>query len=468
MSTPEDRFRRRLQGDVLLGTTPRGRDIHLDRELRLQHLYCIGRSGYGKTTMLRNLIGQDLLAGAGLAVLSPDDEMFRDHLLPTIPKHRIKDVIYVDPKDAELPVPLNPLHLAPGEDIHEMVDNNQRVLLRLVEGQTEATGAHRMQRILYHSLYTLTEIPGHTLLDMRRLLSRNDDGSRFRKSLLPRVTDPETRAFWTDDYESFPKDAHQAVLNRLGQLLTPPVRTVLCTPGACLNFRHAMDSGKILLFRTTATACKGPGNANVVGQFVVNKLLVAALSRDDTPESKRPFFPIYIDEFQNFCGADLETYRVMFSRTRKFHAPLTIAHLETGDFSESLVRHILGTVTTLVIFQTSYTDAKRLSRELVYRTRSLDKFGREQWDLVALDPKHLGSLPKYHAYAKVNGEVVRLKMAPQPRSGSGDIAREVVRHSRERYGVAPSRGAPDPGRTSPRPPEDQPPLDQVDPADPFS
>jgi len=446
-----------VRGDVRLGTThPGGQDVYLDPELRTHHVYCIGRSGYGKTTMLRNLIGQDLLVGHGLAVLAPDDEMFRDQILPSVPEHRVDDVVYVDPEDSDRPVPLNPLHLAPGERLHEKVDETLRAFLRLVEGQADATGAHRMQRILRHTLHTLIEIPGRTLLDIPRLLRRDDEGNRFREWAVPQISDESTRAFWQADYKDFPKDAHQSVLNRLDALLTPPVRNLLCTPGACLNFREAMDSRKILLFRLTAKAMQGAGNAGLVGQLVIAKLKLAALSREDVPERDREFFPIFVDEFQNFCGASLDDYREMFSRTRKYRAPLTIAHLETGDFSESLVRHILGTVSTYVFFQTSHFDARRLSREMV------QAFAGE---LTALDPNNLVSLPRGYAYCKIRGDVVLLKMQPPPRAGSHAIARRIIRHSREQYGVpvlAPTIPAPPPSA----PPQPGP-LDDLDPDQVF-
>jgi len=459
LGRPINRVRAPLDGIVLGHAMSSGVAVELDDELRTQHTYIIGKSGKGKTTLLRNLIAQDLRRGHGLAVLAPDDEFFRDFLLPSIPDDRIRDVVYLDPADLERPIPLNPLHLAPGEQLHEKVDETYRAFLRLVEGQGDSAGAHRMERILRASLQTLMEIPGQTLLDIPRLLRRNPEGDKFRAWAVEQVGDEFIKTFWTEDYPSFDKTAHQAVMNRLDRLLTPPVRRMLCTPGACLNFRKAMDSKKVLLFRVTEKALQGTGNAHLVGQLIVAKLKLAAISREDIPEADRQFFPVFIDEFQHFCGSSVEDYREMFSRTRKYRVPLTVAHLETGDFSEPLLRHILGTVSTLVFFATSASDARRLCRELVYRRPSDSK-------LVSLDPNEVIALPRGRAYAKVNDEVLQVRTLPAPARGTHERARQVVATSRELYGAGSNPGT----ATSAGPPKvaaAKTALEDIDPGDVF-
>jgi hypothetical protein len=447
-------------GSVLLGRATVSRvTISLDEELRTQHVYIIGKSGKGKTTLLRNMIEQDLRLGHGLAVLAPDDELFRDYLLPSIPENRIQDVIYVDPADSERPVPLNPLHLDRNEDLHEKVDETYRAFLRLVEGQGDAGGAHRMERILRATLQTLMAIPNRTLLDIPRLLRRNPEGEKFRAWASEQLADEVLANFWTEDYPAFDKVAHQAVMNRLDRLMVPPVRRMLCTPGACLNFREAIDSNKVLLFRVTSSALKGTGNANIVGQLIVAKLKLAALSRQDVPEDKRPFFPVFIDEFQHFCAGSLEDYREMFSRTRKYRVPLTVAHLETGDLSDQLLRHILGTVSTLVFFATGASDARRLCKEMVYRRESDGK-------LVSLDPNEVVYLPRGRVYARVNEHVLQVETPPAPDRGTHERARQVRESSRQLYGVAlgPTLGAP---ATAAAPRPAPAPLEDIDPGDVF-
>jgi hypothetical protein len=462
----EDRIRQRLSGQgerapgkVILGRSTISRAaISLDDELRTQHVYIVGKSGKGKTTLLRNLIEQDMRLGHGLAVLSPDDELYRDYLLPAIPEDRIRDVIFVDPGDIDSPVPLNPLHLAANEDLHEKVDETYRAFLRLVEGQGDSSGAHRMERILRATLQTLMAIPNRTLLDVPRLLRRTPEGDKFRAWACEQLSDEVLKAFWTEDYPSFDKASHQAVMNRLDRLMTQPVRRMLCTPGACLNFREAIDSRKILLFRVTARAVKGAGNAHIIGQLIVAKLKLAALSREDVPEADREFFPVFIDEFQNFCSGSVEDYEEMFSRTRKYRVPLTVAHLQTGQLSEPLLHHILGTVSTLVLFATGALDARRLCREMVYRNGD----GK----LVSLSPHEVVALPRGRVYAKVEDQVVQVQTPEAPRRGTHERRRQVIESSRQLYGVAvepTAKTAPTVGTVITA----HLPLEQIDPGDVF-
>jgi len=433
--------------------------VWLGREERTQHVYIVGKSGKGKTTLLRNLIAQDLLLGHGLAVLAPDDEFYRDFLLPSIPESRVRDLIYVDPGDMDRPIPLNPLHLAPNEDLYEKVDETYNVFLRLVEGNADTAGAPRMERILRATLQTLMMIPNRTLLDIPRLLRRNPEGDKFRAWACEQLSDEFLRSFWTEDYPSFDKVAHQAVMNRLDRLMTPPVRRMLCTPGACLDFREAIDSNKVLLFRVTSTALKGAGNAHIVGQLIVAKLKLAALSRQDVPEDQRPFFPVFIDEFQHFCSGSVDDYGEMFSRNRKYRVPLTVAHLQTGELSDSLLKHILNTVSTLVFFATGASDARRLCREMVYRRAS-------DGEIVSLDPNEVVFLPRGRVYARVDERVLQIETLPPPPRGTQERARQVVESSRRLYGVGLAVPSSPPSAT-PAPLSLTQALEDIDPGDVF-
>jgi hypothetical protein len=466
MRTPEQRFWRKalaaLDGPTTRGGVSIGRrgssgeHVTLDPELRSQHVYILGRSGYGKSSLMRDMIRQDLRAGNGLALLTPDDEEFRDHLLPSIPKERWDDVVYFDPEDPDFVVPLNPLHLTPGEDLDAKTDETVTALLRMAED--DQTTAIRMRAILRNAVSTLTQIPGSTLLDVDRLIHPRD--ASFRTWAAAQIPDERERAFWTMVFADFGKDAYTTVATRLDRLLKPRrIRNLLCTPGTCFDFRSAMDSGKILLFRLSSKACGGSANAAIVGQLVIGKLQLAALSRDDTPrEARRPFY-IYVDEFQKFAGTSLETYKELFERSRKFLTPLTIAHLHTRGIPGALVEHIIGTVTTYILFQLGRPDARRLSRELVYRN--------SDGDYATISPESLGDLPKFRAYARVEREVHRLHTPGPGKRGKAEVAQEVMRRSRERYAV--STHLPKvPGRTPPAQSGDQQPLEKVDPGDPFA
>ncbi len=418
--------RRLLQGDLLLGTSPEGEVAYLPEKLRFQHQYIVGKSGFGKTTLILNMVRQDLLAGRGLAVIGPDEDLFERQILPLIPEERLDDVVYMNPADTERPVPLNPFHVGPGEDLDLKVDDTLTVLRRIF-GDDTGGGAPRMETILRHAVHTLTRVPCSSPLDIERLLDRDD--VTYRNWVVSRLQDEESRRFWTTVYPAYPKDAHLSVLNRLSPFLQPQrVRHTLCAAGA-FDFRRAMDTGKIVLVNLSESRL-GTGNARIIGQLVVTRLSLAALSRADLPEPfRRPFF-VYIDEFQTFCGASAESYQTMFSRTRKYHVPLTIAHLQTRDLPEAVMRNILGTVSTLVVFRVGHDDATRLGRELITPTGT-DR-GTE---LRPLEPGLLVDLPVGHAWCRIGNHTRYLVTPPPPADGTKHIAVEAKRRSRASFGV---------------------------------
>ncbi len=410
---------------VLLGEHPLGDTrlpVVLPDALRSRHMYVIGKSGSGKTTLLRNLILQDLDAGRGLAVLAPEAEMLRDELLPFIPEHRWNDLIYVDPADTERPIPFNPLHMEAGEDLDLKADETFTIFQRVYQDEGGG-GAPRMEQILRQGLYLLMQIPGTTLLDFERLLDRQDDS--FRRWAVAQVNDPEIERFWLHTYSAYPKDAHLPLVSRLGRFLRPRVvRSLLCAPG-CLNVRQAMDEGKVLLFNLS-DGLLGATNAELLGQLVVAKLQMAAMSRANAPKEARRPFSVYLDEFQTFCGVAATSYERILSRARKYNLSLILAHQQTGQIPEQLMREILGNVATVVCFSVSASDAKRLGRELV---------GEVDGEAIALDPKELLSLRVGEAWCRISRNVFFLRTRNAPEDGSARVREEAVRRSRLRHGV---------------------------------
>ena len=410
---------------VLLGEHPLGKSrlpVLLPDGLRVRHAYVVGKSGSGKTTLLRNMILQDLEAGRGIAVLAPEAEMLRDELLPFIPEHRWNDVVYVDPADTERPIPFNPLHLDEGEDLDLKVDETFTIFQRVYQDDGGG-GAPRMEQILRQGLYLLIRIPGTTLLDFERLLDRQDDS--FRIWALSQVRDAEAERFWRHTYPAYPKDAHLPLVSRLGRFLRPRVvRSLLCVPG-CLNVRSAMDQGKVLLFNLS-DGLLGASNAELLGQLVVSKLQMAAMSRADAPKDARRPFSVYLDEFQTFCGVASTSYERILSRARKYGLNLVLAHQQTGQIPEHLMREILGNVATVVCFNVSASDAKRLGREMI---------GEVDGEPVPLDPRELLSLRVGEAWCRIARNVFFLRTHPAPDHGPARVREEVVRRSRLRYGV---------------------------------
>jgi hypothetical protein len=400
--------------------------VCLPESLRTRHVYMVGRSGSGKTTLIRNLVLHDLTAGHGLAVIAPEAELVEQELLPLIPEPRWDDVVYVNPADTAAPVPLNPLHLEEGEDLDLKVQETLSILHRLFDEEGGSGGAPRMETILRQALYTLTQIPGTTLLDLEPLLDRQDES--FRRRLLQHLPDEEARHFWTNVYPAYPKDAHLAILNRLGRLLKPKVvRSLLCAPGGNLNIRRCMDEGKVLLFNLS-DGILGEQNAQLLGQLVVAKVQLAAMSRANAPkESRRPFY-LYVDEFQSFCSTAASSYEKILSRARKYGLGLVLAHQQTGQITEPVMREVLGNVSTVLVFNVGASDARRLSRELV---------GEIDGQPVPTEARELLSLKVGEAVCKIGRNVLPIVTLPVPGRGRARVREEVVRRSRLTYGRPP-------------------------------
>lgn len=404
--------------------------VKLPERLRQRHMYVVGKSGSGKTTLLQNLILQDLKAGHGLAVLAPEQEFLTEELLPFIPEDRMEDVIYVNPGDTERPVVLNPLHVDQGEDLDLKVDETLTVLHR-VFAEDGVGAAPRMEAILRHALYALMQVPGATLVDLQKVLDRGR--SEYRQWIVSQCPDEEIRHFWRETYPSYPKDAHLPLTNRLSRFLRPKVvRSFLATPGPSLNIRQAMDSGKILCFNL-ADGTLGESNARLLGQLIVAKLQLAAMSRADTPkENRRPFY-IYLDEFQSFVNVATTSYERLLSRSRKFNVGLVLAHQQLGQVPEKLMREILGNVATIVSFQLGSTDARRLCREL-----SVAPVVSEP---VKLRPTDFLSLGVGEAIAKIDRSVMPIRTRLIKERGSAEVLEAVIQSSREKYGVSDARDA---------------------------
>lgn len=419
-----------IQGPMLGYVEHAGQQVpvRLPVQTRARHMYYVGRTGTGKTTALRRMILQDLAAGHGLAVVAPEAEMIADELLPFIPKPRWDDVVIVDPADIHHPVSFNPLHLDAGEDLDLKSAELMAIFQRLSDDS--GTAAPRMETILRQALYALLPIDNTTLLDIERLLDRQDDG--FRRWIIDQTRDEDTRHFWRDVYPAYPKDAHLSLVNRLGRFLRPStIRNLLCQPGPSFNVRRAMDEHRVLFFKLS-DGLLGEENAQLLGQLVVAKLQIAALSRANIPQEQRELFLTYVDEFQRFANVAATSYEVMLSRARKYGLGLILAHQQMGQIGENLMREILGNVGTVVAFQVGATDARRLSRELV---------GEFDGQLVPVEPQELVSLRVGEAICRIGRSVFRLHTLPPPTGGSAGVREEVVRRSRARYG-RPRAGAP--------------------------
>ena len=405
-------------GIVLGNQTYLNHQIKLPYSYRDRHIYIVGRSGSGKTNLIRNMMMQDLANGCGVGVLAPEAELLTEGILPYIPEDRIDDVVYINPADTEYPIPFNPLELDEGADIDLCVDDNVTIFKRLM-GDT----GPRMDEILRQTLYALLERPGSTLLDVERLLARGDPS--FRQEIINTTTDEQTAYFFEKTYLSYPKDAHLPITTRIGRLIRPRVvRSLLCQPGKAFNFREAMDEGKILLFNLS-DGILGEQTSQLLGQLIVAKLQMAVMSRVDTPAAARRPFYLYLDEFQTFTGVAETSYEKMLSRARKYSLGLCLAHQQTGQLSNSLMQEILGNVSTIIAFNVSSADATKLCKEFVM------SIGAEA-DHIPDD--FLLTLKVGEAWGKIGKTVFPFKTWLADQQPDMIRAKKVIERSRMTYG----------------------------------
>lgn len=389
--------------------------IKLPDTLRDRHMYIIGRSGSGKTNLIRLMALQDIFLGNGMGMLAPEQELLTEEILPYIPEERIDDVVYFNPADSVNPIPLNPLYLDEDADIDLCVDDNLTIFKRLM-GESQP----RMDEILRQALYALLERPNSTLLDVDRLLSRTDDN--LRQEIIQKTRDEQTRYFFESTYPSFPKDAHIPIITRINRLTRPrTVRSLLCQPGKSFNFREAIDEGKILLFNLS-DGILGEQTAQLLGQLIVSKMQLATLSRMDTAKAERRPFYFYLDEFQTYVGVAETSYGKLLSRGRKYAFGLILAHQQTGQLTKTILDTILGNVTTMITFSVAYGDAMRLSQQYIM-------------DNKPLPAEFFVNQKVGEAVGKIGQNVFSLQTPLVPQEPNVRWAEYIIARSAQNYGV---------------------------------
>lgn len=388
-------------------------------EDRRRHMYVIGKTGTGKTTLLRNMIIQDIRTGQGVAVIDPHGDLF-DYVLDYIPAERVKDVVIFNPSDFEYPVALNMFELNDPDQKGLVVSG----LIDVFRKRFEFSWGPRMEHLLRNTFLTFLDVPHSTLLGVTRMMIDR----AYRKYIINLIGDPILKEFWNGEFEQIMQNDRLAaeavapIQNRLGPFLaTPTIRNLVGQAGGTVNLREIIDSGKILLCNLTKGGI-GEDNSSILGAFLVSRLWFAAMSRADTPEPKRKDFQVYVDEFQNFATS---SFASILSESRKYRLNLTIAHqyisqLESGG--ESVVRDaVFGNVGTIVSYVVGQEDAEVLAKEFE----------------PVFEPNDLIGLGKYQLYLKlmIGSQQSRpfSAVALPPIDNPDNLREEVIAHSRATY-----------------------------------
>lgn len=319
---------------------------------RLQHLYIIGQTGTGKTTLMANLMWQDLKLGRGLAFLDPHGDAV-ERLVAQIPPDRRKDVVYLNIPDPDLKFGFNPLEAVPIEQ-RAFAASGIIEAFRNVWG---TTWGPRLEHLLRNALLTLLDQPEATLADLPRLFT----DEKFLKEALPHITHPTNLEFWTKEFAKYPHrykiEALAPVQNKLGAFLAqPPLFRVLTRPHSGYNLRRVLDDRGVLLVNLAKGRIGGDGAA-LLGSLIVSRLGLTGLSRQDVPEETRVPFFVYLDEFHTFTTTALAG---MLSELRKYRLGLVLAHQYAAQLEQEVRDAIFGNVGTLVAFRVGPDDAKAM------------------------------------------------------------------------------------------------------------
>ena len=389
--------------------------LSLSQTDRRRHVYVIGQTGSGKTTFLSNCMLQDVLSGRGLAFIDPHGDA-AEQLIDSIPKARVRDVVYFSPSDTEHPLGFNPLRGVPPE-LHAVATANLIAAFRSV---WRDFWGPRMEHILSNTIAALIAYPDHlgiSLLAIPRLLT--DD--RFRRRVLKHVSDPVVLAFWREEFEAY-DHRHRAeiispILNKIGAFArNPAMRNILGQHQNSFDMAHIMDGRKILVINLSKGVL-GEDMTNLLGSLLVCSIQQQAMRRASISEQERVDFHLYIDEFQNFTT---DAFDSIVSEARKYRLSLTIAHQYLDQLSDTVRKAILGNVGNLVLFTCGGADAEALCVET------------KPFSSQTLREQARGDMLVRYVENGISKEPIRLSgLVLEYRPGS---ARAVINNSRTRFG----------------------------------
>jgi hypothetical protein len=382
---------------------------------RRQHVYTIGKTGAGKTTMLRNLILQDIEAGRGVGLIDPHGD-FAEEVLDHIPPWRTDHVVYFNPADVKHPIGFNFLEPVPAGRRHLIASG---VVSAFKNIWSESWGP-RLEYILYATVAALLDCENVSLLGVQRMLV---DG-RYRAWVIKQIKNPIVRSFWTDEFENYDARFRAEVLspvqNKVGQLLmSPPITNILGQVRSTIDPRFIMDQERIFI-ANLSKGLLGEDKSNLLGAMLVAKFQLAAMERADVPESERRDFFLFVDEFQNFAS---NSFAAVLSEARKYRLCLTLSHQYSEQLRPEVRDAVFGNVGSIIAFRVGESDASLLERE----------FGG------AYSQAEFTGLSNHEITAKIleNGEYhTPFRGRTFPPSGRCYGKREnIIRRSRERHTI---------------------------------
>ncbi len=413
---------------VILGTNAyRGEErlVRIDGDDRRRHMYMIGQTGTGKSTLLKHMFVQDIAAGNGVAVFDPQGDLI-DYALAHIPKERADDVIVFDPSDLERPPGLNFLEIDPKNTTQktDAIDGFYKILKSVYKDQPEGFGP-LFEKYFRYSLMLLlddyeNEVP--TIADIGRVFADEE----YRNLKLSREKNGDIIRFWK--FEATQAQGDWSLSNMSAYITSKfasflgndYVRPIITQPKSAFNFREVVDNKKILLIRLPKGTI-GELNVNLLGMIILGKLMMATFSRTDLREKmdQAPDFFVYLDEFQDFSTDDLA---VILAQGRKYHICMIMAHQFIAQLPDKVREAVFGNVGTMIAFRISPDDAEKI---------------KIQFEPV-FSPADIVNIDNFNCYIKL-----LIKGAPSrpfnmqfglPLEGNLELAKQITELSRMKYG----------------------------------
>jgi len=324
---------------------------------RSRHMYIIGKTGMGKSTLLENLAIQDIRNGNGMCFLDPHGSS-AETLLDFVPENRTKDVVYFAPFDLEHPISFNIMEDV-GADRRHLVANGLMASFKKIWPDVWSA---RMEYILGNTILALLEYPNSTLLGVNRMLSDKN----YRNKVVANIHDPSVKSFWVDEFakynERYMQEAGDAIKNKIGQFTSNPlIRNIIGQPKSTFDIRQLMDDKKIIIVNLSKGRV-GEQNSNLLGGMMITKIYLAAMSRANLSEheiKKVPPFYLYVDEFQSFVN---DSFADILAEARKYKLNLTIAHQYIDQMPETVRSAVFGNVGTTIAFRVGPFDAEILEK----------------------------------------------------------------------------------------------------------
>ncbi len=381
---------------------------------RRKHMYIIGKTGAGKSTLIANMAIDDIRRGRGVGIIDPHGDL-SETILDYIPKRRINDVVYLEPFDTERPFSINVLEIK-NQQQKDLISSGIVSIFYKLYGDSWGP---RLEYILRLTILTLLEVPGATLADALPLSAQK----KFRQKMLRHVKDEVLLNFWNNEFDKMTDrlqvEAISPIQNKIGQFVTSKmIRNIIGSPKSTVNLEDIMNEGKILIMNLSQGKL-GEDNAALLGAMMITQLQLAAMNRSFQKEEDRRDFFLYVDEFQNFATS---SFIKILSEARKYRLALTLTNQYIGQLDETIINAIFGNVGTLMSFVVGATDSAYLTREFseLYSQNDLVTLGKYQV-VMKMSIDEMTTLP------------FPAKTLPLPALQNNN-REKIIRLSKEKYG----------------------------------